>query len=60
MPTSDLQYSHNVLLNAAKYALVNLEFAAQNKLIKAPRNFQIQLSEMRKMLANAIAIAEEK
>lgn len=54
-PLHDELEGHDALLKAAKYTLNNLEAAAQEKLITAPRWFQVQLSESRKLLAEAIA-----
>lgn len=45
------------LLKAAQYALNNLEAAFKDKLITAPLNFQVQLTESRKELKAAIAKA---
>lgn len=48
------------LLEAAIYTLNNLEAAVKEKLITATMNFQVQLSESREMLKQAIAKAGEK
>ncbi len=42
------------LLRAAKYTLENLDAAARDKLITAPRSFQAQLGESARMLREAI------
>lgn len=53
-PLHDLADTYEGLRQAAEYTLNNLEYAAENKLITAPRHFQVQLSESRRMLKEAI------
>ena len=46
------------LLEACRYTLDNLDSAASEGLITAPRWFQAQLGESRKLLRAALAMAE--
>lgn len=53
-PRLNEQEQINLLRNACQYALDNLEAAKREKLIKAPKNFQVQLSECRNSLIFAL------
>ena len=49
-----------MLEEAARYTLGNLDAAAKERLITAPANFQVQLSESRKMLRAALRMKEPR